>query len=69
MNQKALVAQRLAAQIENLDEAAILDLLETPKSSDLGDIAFPAFSLAKVLRKAPAVIATEIGRASCRERV
>ncbi|NYS49202.1 arginine--tRNA ligase [Streptococcus danieliae] len=63
MNQKALVAQRLAAQIENLDEAAILDLLETPKSSDLGDIAFPAFSLAKVLRKAPAVIATEIAEA------
>lgn len=63
MNQKALVAQRLAAQIENLDEVAILDLLETPKSSDLGDIAFPAFSLAKVLRKAPAVIATEIAEA------
>lgn len=63
MNQKALVAQRLAAQIETLDEAAILDLLETPKSSDLGDIAFPAFSLAKVLRKAPAVIATEIAEA------
>lgn len=63
MNQKSLVAQRLAAQIESLDEAAILDLLETPKSSDLGDIAFPAFSLAKVLRKAPAVIAQEIADA------
>lgn len=63
MNQKSLVAQRLAAQIESLDEVAILDLLETPKSSDLGDIAFPAFSLAKVLRKAPAVIAQEIADA------
>lgn len=63
MNQKSLVAQRLAAQIESLDETAILDLLETPKSSDLGDIAFPAFSLAKVLRKAPAVIAQEIADA------
>ena len=37
-----------------------LNLLEQPKSSDLGDIAFPAFSLAKVERKAPQAIAADI---------
>ena len=46
--------------IDSLDQDAILNLLEQPKSSDLGDIAFPAFSLAKVERKAPQAIATEI---------
>ena len=43
-----------------LDQDAILNLLEQPKSSDLGDIAFPAFSLAKVERKAPQAIAADI---------
>ena len=46
--------------IDSLDQDAILNLLEQPKSSDLGDIAFPAFSLAKVERKAPQAIAADI---------
>lgn len=46
--------------IDSLDQDAILNLLEQPKSSDLGDIAFPAFSLAKVERKAPQAIAEDI---------
>lgn len=60
MNNKELVASELAKVIDSLDQDAILNLLEQPKSSDLGDIAFPAFSLAKVERKAPQAIATEI---------
>ena len=43
-----------------MDQDAILNLLEQPKSSDLGDIAFPAFLLAKVERKAPQTIAADI---------
>ncbi|MBY5034128.1 arginine--tRNA ligase [Streptococcus gallolyticus] len=60
MNHKQLVAERLAAVIPSLDVEQIFALLEKPKSSDMGDIAFPAFSLAKVERKAPQAIAAEI---------
>ena len=60
MDNKQLIASELAKVIDSLDQSAISNLLEQPKSSDLGDIAFPAFSLAKVERKAPQVIAADI---------
>ena len=60
MNNKELIASELAKVIDSLDQDAILNLVEQPKSSDLGDIAFPALSLAKEERKAPQAIATEI---------
>lgn len=60
MNNKELIASELAKVIDSLDQDAIFNLLEQPKSSDLGDIAFPAFSLAKVERKAPQAIAADI---------
>lgn len=60
MDNKLLAAQHLAAVIPSLNQDQILALLEKPKSSDLGDIAFPAFSLAKTERKAPQAIAADI---------
>ena len=60
MNHKELIASELAKVIEGLDQETILNILEQPKSSDLGDIAFPAFSLAKIERKAPQAIAADI---------
>ena len=60
MNTKELIASELASVIDSLDQEAILNLLETPKNSEMGDIAFPAFSLAKVERKAPQMIAADI---------
>ena len=60
MDNKQLIASELAKVIDSLDQSAIFNLLEQPKSSDLGDIAFPAFSLAKVERKAPQAIAADI---------
>ena len=60
MDNKQLIASEWAKVIDSLDQNAISNLLEQPKSSDLGDIAFPAFSLAKVERKAPQAIATDI---------
>ncbi|MFN8648872.1 arginine--tRNA ligase [Streptococcus sp.] len=60
MDHKTLVAQRLTAVIPSLEADQIFALLEKPKSSEMGDIAFPAFSLAKVERKAPQAIASEI---------
>ena len=52
MNNKELIASELAKVIDSLDQDAILNLLEQPKSSDLGDIAFQP-SPCKVERKAP----------------
>ena len=60
MDNKQIIASELAKVIDSLDQDAILNLLEQPKSSDLGDIAFPTFSLAKVERKAPQAIAADI---------
>mgnify|MGYP000929834213 FL=1 len=60
MDNKQLIAGELAKVIDSLDQDAILNLLEQPKSSELGDIAFPAFSLAKTERKAPQAIAAYI---------
>jgi len=39
MDNKQLIAGELAKVIDSLDQDAILNLLEQPKSSDLGDIA------------------------------
>ncbi|MFZ2304053.1 MAG: arginine--tRNA ligase [Streptococcus suis] len=60
MNHKQMVADTLSAALPQLDIETIYSLLEKPKSSEMGDIAFPAFSLAKVERKAPQAIATDI---------
>ncbi|HFI2430795.1 TPA: arginine--tRNA ligase [Streptococcus suis] len=60
MNQKQVIAEKLAAILPSLEVEAIYNLLEKPKSSEMGDIAFPAFSLAKVERKAPQAIAADI---------
>ncbi|WP_314061695.1 arginine--tRNA ligase [uncultured Vagococcus sp.] len=61
MNERNVVANALHQVLADhltLDE--ILTLLENPKSSQHGDVAFPVFSLAKVLRKAPQAIATDL---------
>ena len=60
MDTKYTIANELSKVIESLDTETIQGLLEQPKSSELGDLAFPAFSLAKVERKAPQIIASEI---------
>ncbi|MEN4336577.1 arginine--tRNA ligase, partial [Streptococcus pyogenes] len=60
MDTKTLIASEIAKVVPELEQDAIFNLLETPKNSDMGDLAFPAFSLAKVLRKAPQMIASEL---------
>lgn len=60
MDNKRLVASELAKVLTSLDLDSILNLIEQPKSSELGDLAFPAFSLAKIERKAPQMIAANI---------
>lgn len=60
MTDKQLIASELAKVLTDLDQEAIEHLLEKPKNASMGDLAFPAFSLAKVLRKAPNMIAAEV---------
>lgn len=64
MNERRLVAEALAQVIgEHLSVDDILTLLEQPKLAQYGDVAFPTFSLAKTMRKAPQQIAAEIAEA------
>ncbi|AYV70937.1 arginine--tRNA ligase [Bacillus sp. PK3-056] len=61
MNIKSELANVLASKLHvELSPEAIEQLLEKPKYAHLGDLAFPCFTLAKKLRKAPALIAEEL---------
>lgn len=61
MNNKELVAKAVYDAVkDDLSLEEVSRLLENPKSAEHGDVAFPAFSLAKVYRKAPQQIATEL---------
>lgn len=51
---------RIIAKELKLAVPQIMDLLEIPPDPKLGDVAFPCFSLAKELKKAPAKIAEEL---------
>lgn len=53
----SIIAQVLNHELSNEEVEA---LLEKPKNSEMGDIAFPCFTLAKKLRKAPQQIASEL---------
>lgn len=61
MNGKEVIASALEKALKDyltLDD--ITQLIEQPKISEHGDLAFPVFSLAKIMRKAPQMIAKEI---------
>ena len=61
MNYKKIVAEQIAKTVgEHLSVDEIVSMIEVPKYANQGDLAFPAFTLAKVLRKALQAIATEI---------
>ncbi|MCW6653656.1 arginine--tRNA ligase [Aerococcaceae bacterium NML210727] len=61
MENKQLVAEALVAVLgEHLTQEAILNLIEVPSHAEHGDLAFPVFTLAKVFRKAPQMIAQEV---------
>lgn len=61
MNNQVIVAKTLhQALSEHLTYEQIENLLEKPKYAEHGDVAFPVFSLAKIFRKAPQQIATDL---------
>ncbi len=48
------------SEITGLDTETVGNLLEVPPEQKMGDLAFPCFTLAKTLRKAPPLIAKEL---------
>lgn len=57
---KKKIASALAQELSFLSKEEIEGMLEVPPKPELGDIAFPCFSLAKHLKKNPAQIAEEL---------
>jgi len=65
MSYKHQAASIIAAALTRLGAdqftaETVYDMLETPPNPSMGDIAFPCFQLAKALRKAPPLIASEL---------
>lgn len=60
INFKEKIALLLAETIEGLTADEIQEMIEIPGDSKMGDYAFPCFRLAKLLRKAPPMIAQGI---------
>lgn len=61
MNNKTVIATAISTALDGaLSVEEVLDKLEQPKTSDLGDVAFPAFTLAKTMHKAPNLIASDL---------
>ncbi|MBP6085720.1 hypothetical protein KA478_00645 [Patescibacteria group bacterium] len=56
---KQKFAALLAPHVQ-LDIAVVEGMIELPPNPELGDLAFPCFTLAKTLKKAPQVLASEI---------
>ncbi len=60
MNYKEKVAKAIYDAGIGLELNEIMDIVEVPTDEKMGDYAFPCFRLAKVLRKAPPLIAQDI---------
>lgn len=59
MDYKDLIAGNISG-ITGIEKEKVYELIEIPPRLDMGDFAFPCFTLAKTLRKAPPLIAKEI---------
>ena len=57
---KEEIAKILSDKIESMTKEDILMQIEVPPSYEMGDYAFPVFSLAKIFRKNPNMIAEEM---------
>ena len=60
INYKEQIAKIISEVIPDMSAEEILNMLEAPVDNKMGDYAFPCFRLAKVLRKAPPIIAKGI---------
>ena len=60
---KEKIAELIEKQVEGISKDEILSMIEIPQDTAMGDYAFPCFKLARVLRKAPPLIAKGIAEA------
>ena len=67
---KKLVAELISKQIPDLSIDDIFKSIEVPPKPELGDFAFPCFRLAKIMHKAPNLIAEDICKCQngCQEK-
>ncbi len=63
INLKEEIAKLISEQVADLSLDEVKNMIETPQDSKMGDYAFPCFKLAKILRKAPPLIAKGIAEA------
>ena len=59
MNFKDYVIDNIVT-LTQLERSVVEGAIETPPDEKMGDLAFPCFPLAKVMRKAPPMIAAEL---------
>ncbi len=59
MDFKQYVKEKIV-ELTSLESDAVEKVLETPPDEKMGDLAFPCFILAKTMRKAPPLIASEL---------
>ena len=57
---KTKIVELIEKNIEGLTTEDITGLIEIPPKPEMGDFAFPCFRLAKTMRKAPQIIASDI---------
>jgi len=60
INYKVEIAKLLNGLIEGMEYEEILSIIEVPTDEKMGDYAFPCFKLAKIMRKAPPAIASDL---------
>ena len=61
MDYKNYIASKL--NIDGVEKDQLASFLEVPPNTEMGDFALPCFKLAKVLRKSPVQIATDLANA------
>ncbi|WP_243343392.1 arginine--tRNA ligase [Anaerococcus sp. AGMB09787] len=59
---KELISKKLESQDIGLSYEEIYNLIEIPPQDDMGDYSFPCFTLAKTMRKNPAMIAEDLAK-------
>lgn len=57
---KKTLCNKLAKVLENISYEQLLEIMEIPSDESMGDFAIPCFSLAKLQRKSPAIIAADL---------
>lgn len=69
MDFKEQVIDKLS-ELTGMDKETLTGLTEVPPNPELGDLAFPCFTLARTMRKAPPLIAAELAeKLSCVEGI